>query len=137
MELVRHLSKVNFFRQLFIVGAVGIFLMGCNYNSGVPSNAIDITPPKPAAETDPQQPQTLNFNVVLKNVFASKCLNCHAVATGNKDGVNLETYESTIALIDKVRSEIIGRSMPRRPGPALTDEEFKMVIDWIDSGANR
>lgn len=115
-----------------ISGVVVLFLMtGCNYHQSKVSASL--------ADDQGSQgivPEQLSFKLVTEKVLQAKCLNCHADATGNRGGLNLETYANFIAALEDVRAEVEGKTMPRRPGPPLTDAEFKLLMDWIDGGAN-
>jgi hypothetical protein len=71
------------------------------------------------------------FAVVYETVFKAKCVGCH----GNSGGVNLETYESVISNIDRVRERLEQGTMP--PSGPLSSGDSDLVLAWISEGAPR
>ena len=87
-----------------------------------------VTPPPPV---DPPPPPRLNFALVKSRVFDGKCLRCHRE--------QLDTFANTRPLLKDIEfrvQDIGGESqMPPPNRPQLTEEELKLVLDWIRSGA--
>lgn len=86
-------------------------------------------------------------------IFAARCAKCHA-DNGLKgpapEGYRLTSYEAALTSTDRARivpgapnaSELVrrirGQARPRMPldgPPYLTDEEVKLIEDWITQGA--
>lgn len=79
-------------------------------------------------------PEQITYKVVYQSVFKTACLNCHSSSAGNKGGINLENFESIAKNAALIRKEVAGKTMPPRGG--LSEDQIKLVIDWIDAGAH-
>lgn len=75
------------------------------------------------------------FAHVNEYVIQTNCVSCHSVAKGNKGRVNLESYEGLKRSLKKVKESILDGFMPPRRSKQMTDEQKKLIIDWIDAGA--
>ncbi len=75
----------------------------------------------------------LNYTSVNNKIISPQCLNCHSNATGNKGGLNLETYE---AFRNKL-NQIVYRSLEVQDMPpgGLAPEDKKLFQLWIECGA--
>ncbi len=94
-----------------------------------------VTPPVPIPE--PQPPTAppiveLSFKNVFEKVIKTNCLKCHS---GSAD-VNLETYANVFDNRAAMKVSIENNSMPLLPrGKALTAEQKKLILDWLEVGA--
>ena len=107
-----------------------LFLLGCNYNQS--KNPVSLKDQEPQKITSPDQ---LTYKIINQNVLATACLNCHSASGGNQFGINLETYEKVFAAKDDIKTAVANKSMPPASQQALSDQQIKMIIDWIDAGA--
>jgi len=90
-----------------------------------------VQPPPVPPVVPPPVPAVATYEMVYKQVIQPSCLKCHSGA-GSGD-VNLETYQNLIQFKADVRRTIAKGSMPRKS--KLTDEQKKLILDWIDAGA--
>lgn len=108
-----------------------------------------------AAEPLPEEPPVETLRVAnsglpckVDDVFASKCRRCHTVPTRHGAPFVFFTWDDTRQdRLGQPLYTVIGRAvrtnyMPQRieanpPVQPLTDEEKKIVLDWIDAGAPR
>ena len=105
-----------------------LFLFGCNYNqSKVSSDKM------PATTQKITSPDQLTYKLVKESVLLNACLKCHSEAGGNKGGINLENFENVFKNSHQIRIEVAGGTMP--PTGKLSEEQIKIVTDWIDAGA--
>lgn len=79
--------------------------------------------------------QDINFTLVKERIFAFHCLSCHSDAGGNRDGVNLETYERVYKKLDDLEDVIRDGEMPPRSRPALSLLEKNVLLRWVRLGA--
>ncbi|WP_413291358.1 hypothetical protein [Bdellovibrio sp. HCB337] len=99
---------------------------------GVPSSAL--------AQTDDWElyasPQ-LTFQYVTEQVFKPRCYKCHSDEGGNKDGVNLETYDNVYALRSKIRKMALVKKVmpPKKAGGPLNAREMSILDRWLRAGA--
>jgi uncharacterized membrane protein len=107
-----------------------LFLLGCNYNQS--KNPVSLKDQEPQKISSPDQ---LTYKIINQNVLAKACLDCHSASGGNRGGINLETYEKVFAVKDRIKAEVASKSMPPASKQALSDQQIKMIIDWIDAGA--
>lgn len=101
-------------------------------NAGGPENDIGPAAPgaAPAVADEPMPIGPVSYSQVRDLVFQPKCVHCH----GTKGGVNLESYESVISVLDKVQREaLVKRKMP--PKHPLTNAEQAWLRAWIDENA--
>src|SRR2546427_30942 len=93
----------------------------------VPGQAPPVTPP-----VEPPVPG-LNFGWVKQQVLQPKCLSCHRHAD------DFDTYADTRPLLVEIQRRIhaIGTDdqMPPAGKPQLTDDELKLLDDWLAAGA--
>jgi mono/diheme cytochrome c family protein len=76
---------------------------------------------------------SLTFALVMENVIAPRCLECHSNARGNKGDVNLETYSQVRLNILDVKSDVEDGSMPKKRAP-LSAEQKALILNWISQG---
>lgn len=117
-------------------------------NAGMPEtiSAIPVPTPTPTptpspADPDPLPPEpALDWLTVKTLVIDQSCMDCHA-APKNRGGVNLETYQNTFSHLSLVDEQIRSGSMPIGRNPTtgeknkITDEQKKLILDWIRVGA--
>jgi uncharacterized membrane protein len=98
--------------------------------------------PQPTPQPTPEQPMpaALDWLSVKTLVIDQACLGCHS-APKNRGDVNLETHQNTLSSLTLVDEQIRGGTMPIGKNPAtgeknkLTDEQKKLILDWIQAGA--
>lgn len=102
----------------------------------VPAPApVPIPTPTPVPAPDPQ-PLPLNFETVFTKVISTNCLKCHKHSDDDDDDkVFLTNYDEVYAARKDVASEIESGSMPPKRGIPLTDEQRKLILDWLTAGA--
>lgn len=104
--------------------------VGCNYNQQKKSNTGDEIP-----QIVYSSGAELSYKQISDTVLARRCFECHSNQGGNKGKVNLETYQNVFANKIDIRNDLLDKSMPKGR-TALSEYETKLVIDWIDAGAN-
>lgn len=102
----------------------------------VPAPApVPVPPPTPVPAPNPQ-PLPLNFETVFTKVISTNCLKCHKHSDDDdEDKVFLTNYDEVYAVRKDVASEIESGSMPPKRGIPLTDEQRKLILDWLTAGA--
>lgn len=108
-----------------------------------------------AAQPLPEEPPVETLRVAnsglpckVDDVFASKCRRCHTIPTRHGAPFVFLTWDDTRQeRLGQPLYAVIGRAvrsnfMPYRieanpPVQQLTDEEKKIVLDWVDAGAPR
>lgn len=105
-----------------------LLLFGCNNGLSRKNEDPIILTPKISS------PEQLTYKSIQASVLQKACLKCHSEASGNKGGVNLETYENVFKNSHQIRIEVSGGTMP--PNEKLTNAQIKQTTDWIDAGAS-
>jgi uncharacterized membrane protein len=80
----------------------------------------------------PPVPTVVYFSDIYTNVLLPRCLACHS-APHDAGHVNLENYANFIVAKDEVHAAIASGAMP--PRKPLTDDQKKLILDWIEAGA--
>ncbi len=106
-----------------------LLLSACNYSHDKVQDSV-LNPQK---ATPP--PAKITYKDVSAAVLEPACLSCHSESTGNKGGINLETYAKVFASKDAIKASVASKDMPKAPHPPLNDQQIKMIIDWIEAGA--
>lgn len=76
------------------------------------------------------------FAEVNEYVLKTNCLSCHSTAKSIKGDVNLDNYEAVIHNLKAVKDSIVDDFMPpKRRGIPLTEQQKKLILDWIEAGA--
>ncbi|MDH4556874.1 hypothetical protein E8F11_17165 [Pseudomonas sp. BN417] len=106
----------------------------------------------PAPLQHPSAGQPVTYAHVAP-IFASRCVKCHSaygLMGSAPEGLLLNAYAAILDRGERVRvvpgsslaSELVrrirGQSQPQMPydgPPYLSDEEIKLIVDWIDQGA--
>lgn len=117
------------FKINFLILAL-LLIASCNYR-------IDKQNPNVTTQDAPvvyKSADELTYKIIADNVFTKNCVGCHSVSGGNKGSVNLENFENVLKNIDDIRTEVSGKTMP--PRKQLSAEQIKIVLAWIDAGAN-
>ena len=121
--------------------------------AGLPrGDAARAETPVRAAPARPAPGEAVTYAHVAP-IFAARCAKCHAdkgVMGPAPEGYRLTSYAATLATVDRVRvvpgkplaSELVrrirGQARPRMPfdgPPYLTDDEIRLIEDWITQGA--
>lgn len=112
--------------KLALALALSFFFVGCNYSyrRGTEKTGDKVT-----------QAEVITFQMINERVIQPSCIGCHSAASGNKGGVNLETYENIVTRKNVIRREVVERTMPPRSKQPLTAAQVKLIVDWIDQGA--
>lgn len=104
-----------------------LFLFGCSYNESKING--EKAPTLTQKITAPEQ---ITYKLVHEAVLLNACLKCHSTAGGTKGGINLENYQNVFKNSHQIRIEVSGGTMP--PTGKLTEDQIKLVTDWIDAG---
>ncbi|MFS4459245.1 c-type cytochrome domain-containing protein [Bdellovibrio sp. HCB2-146] len=91
--------------------------------------------PIPAPKPEP------TFKYISSEILTPKCVSCHNATTRN-GGYAFDTYTAVLRAVDKSRptdsdlyKEPEDGSMPPRPGTPLTSEQLRLILTWIQNGA--
>ncbi|MBC7659336.1 MAG: hypothetical protein H7249_06480 [Chitinophagaceae bacterium] len=77
----------------------------------------------------------LHYQNVNDKVIAPYCLGCHAAATSNSGGINLETYAAVEALAPQIQSSAIdARTMPPANAATLPSSAYELLKEWLAAG---
>lgn len=110
--------------------------------SGQPDTVVESTPAKGCLYSF-EKPASLSYEHVVGNIIANKCLNCHNEKAGYLP--YFSNYEKLRSWVAMSKETIINDRMPPsgvdqfygpfRNNLALTPEEKRTIIKWIDAGA--
>ncbi len=117
-----NLNSVN-----FIVIAICSIFISCNYNH-IKSGAAG------EGSKSLMKLESLDFIKEKNEVIAPRCLGCHATITGNKGGVNLESYANVRKYITRITFRTLEKQDMPPAGP-LSTAEYNFLKAWIDLGA--
>lgn len=104
-----------------------LLFIGCRYSRvTIPDNlGLNEQMSLPAEEKG-----KLSFFLINQSVLLPKCAGCH----GSSGGISLETYADVVKNLSEVKSSIFyTQTMPKKN--FLTDEEKKLLWNWIEMGA--
>lgn len=117
-----------------------------------PGNSPANAAVEPESLKHPQAGQPATYAHVAP-IFASRCVKCHSrhgLMGAAPEGLLLDSYAAILDRDERVRvvpgsataSELVrrirGQSQPQMPydgPPFLSDEEVRLIVDWIDQGA--
>lgn len=114
------------FRTLSLILIAGL-MSSCNYtrlkeSADTVQNFGDINSEEKAT--------LMNYKFISSKILEAKCTSCH----GSSGNVNLESYESVVANLDKIQTSVfVAQTMPKQG--ALTPEEKRLLWNWIKMGA--
>lgn len=114
--------------KIFIHLTLSILMTACSY----------VQPPSPAL-TEPEHDSTekvilerLSFANLQREIFMKRCQTCHQ----KKGEFTFENYERVARNLDEIQNRVLfmGDMPPNKP---LSDDESKLLDDWIKAGAPR
>lgn len=74
-----------------------------------------------------------NYASINTFVLSNQCLSCHSEASGNKGGLNLETYIQIKSNLNQIMYRVLEtKDMPPNP---LPETQFNLLKYWLESGA--
>lgn len=94
----------------------------------------EVEPVPPVVDEEPVT-GPFDFVEVFEKVIKVSCVKCHSEKGGNKGKLNMETYEAVFAAREKIRHDIEEGFMPPRRSKPLTDNQRKMILEWLQAGA--
>ena len=101
------------------------------------------------------QDKTLTYAKDVAPVVQKYCLPCHSADNDNSSELVLDSYETlmeggkhgvpvkaenpkeSLMYMKLLPDPEFGRQMPRGRGPKPTDEDIKLIYDWIQQGAKK
>ncbi|MFN8413009.1 MAG: c-type cytochrome domain-containing protein [Anaerolineales bacterium] len=103
-------------------------------------------PPTEAVATDTATTGGVSFANDVMPIFVASCNKCHGVEQV-KEGLDMTTYDTLMAgsfngLVitpgnaadSYLVQQIVEGEMPKR-GPGLSEEQIKIITDWVNQGA--
>lgn len=125
-----------------IVGAIA-YLSGCNFY--VPKDIYlhgDVPGQEPQDPNDPKPVGDVTYTGNIAPLLNASCLKCHN-ADVSSGGFSFASYESTMNAVEVGKPgdsllcyELEHQLMPPR-GPFLSEENVKLICDWISDGAKK
>ncbi|MBC7419990.1 MAG: hypothetical protein H7328_04615 [Bdellovibrio sp.] len=109
--------------------AVTFIFASCNYNKGVGDPRATILSEAEVSQMAIEN----NYASVQKLVISNQCLTCHADSTGNKGGLNLETYSKVKTNLNQMMYRVL--ETKDMPPAGLTGYSFQLMKLWLESGA--
>ena len=116
--------------QKFILVLSLLLISAC----GRPEHRVIINGADPSPERRFKEDATLSFETASVIFNRHSCMGCHTEATGNKGGINLETYDNTVKWAQEIKSTVTLGFMPLR-GPRINGQDLSVLTAWIDAGA--
>lgn len=113
-------------QKMMVMGLV-LSVSACGYYNEAVHNPTSVTAPF-------KQGETLGFEVVKTILGRNSCFECHAVARGNRGGVNLETYANAKAQAMGIAATSLSGFMPIG-GPRVSVEDQAILQAWANAGA--
>jgi hypothetical protein len=103
-----------------------------------PQGALPPVPPLPPASQSPQPPKetTVGFYTLVRPFVEENCVPCHGFKK-QKNGLNLESYESATSLTDdhdrwgEVVRKLRAREMPPEEEPQPPEHTRQAVAGWL------
>ena len=84
---------------------------------------------KTAVVTSTNNTNLPSYNNQVKSILTANCNGCH----GSFANTKLNTFANIKANASKIKTQVVNKYMPI--GAPLTDEQIKIISDWIDAGA--
>jgi hypothetical protein len=85
----------------------------------------------------------VTFSREISRIFLQRCLSCHR--EGGIGPMALDSYEAARPWAKAIKEEVLHRRMPPwgavkgfgefHPDPSLSQEEVKLLADWVEGGA--
>jgi mono/diheme cytochrome c family protein len=85
----------------------------------------------------------VTFSREISRIFVGRCLSCHR--DGGIAPMALDSYEAARPWAKAIKEEVLHRRMPPwgavkgfgefHPDPSLSQEEVKLIADWVEGGA--
>lgn len=105
-------------------------LSSCNYYK----NRGDQSLPNFDANTDVTALAVYNNYASINNlIISNQCLNCHSNATGNKGGLNIETYSNVKANLNQIMYRVL--ETKDMPPNGMSESQTNLFKFWLESGA--
>ncbi len=99
-------------------------LVGCNYQYDKGEGVTVSSAPLSLR-------QSVSFEQVYSEVFASKCIGCH----GQSGNVELETYRQAIGHLVQIKDSVFKeQTMPKSPLSGLSKRQQMVLMAWIEEG---
>lgn len=95
------------------------------------SEPITEPQPNPNLPVEPA-PEKLSYALIKSQVIDTSCVRCHSAASGNRGGVNLETYAEVVKNAQSIFAAVEGDFMP--PRTKLTLDQKQKFLSWIELG---
>lgn len=137
---------INFLSRGGVVKSISFcflfFLTSCGYNNtslptetsksnlGINSSRSKSGNGISNSEVDPHSNPT--FADIQQYLFEPYCLSCHSETTGNRAGVNLETFQNVSLNAPRILEAIESGRMPLTG--SLPSESINLFKKWIDNG---
>jgi uncharacterized membrane protein len=86
--------------------------------------------PPPIVTVDPKK---IDYKMVNSEVIGPRCISCHSNQGGNRDGINLESYENVFNERTGIKNQVRNGSMPT--GSPLTSIQKQTILTWLNNGA--
>ncbi|WP_405206684.1 cytochrome c [Aquimarina sp. LLG6339-5] len=98
---------------------IGITFLSCERNVEEESGIISEELCDPA----------ISFSTDIKSIIDNNCISCH----GGNQAPDLRTYESINNNSERVRTQVVNRTMPL--GGSLSNDQIELIRCWIENGA--
>lgn len=119
------MSLLKIFSGVLII-YLGSVLSGCSYN---------VSKEKASVEANLKMQSVSDYQSVRNFILGPQCLNCHSQASGNRGGLNLESYEAVKLKLNQIYYRSIEvKDMP--PG-GLDKNSYEGLKNWIENGAQQ
>ena len=114
------------FRTFALLFLGSLSWVGCSYSTQkVPADATTVSA---------ELLSKVSYQMVKTEVFDKSCVSCHGVS----GGVNLESYESAVAVLARIKTSTIDeKRMPKAPDPPLSQRQREVLSAWIQVGGRK
>lgn len=76
----------------------------------------------------------ITYTKDVKPILKSKCSSCHGEMWPDKNWMN---YEKAFENRDKIKLRVSNKTMPPGNVTEMTDDERKVLSDWVDGGGKK
>lgn len=128
-------EKSNLGLLILSLAAVASSFGACNYNSArdrQPPAITDSINDEKEAEQIAQKKESIDYALIKKLVFDTKCISCHHEGKAKGD-VRLDNYQDVLKNIKEIEKDLLDNSMP--PKKPLASSLKEIVLSWIKNGA--